>query len=184
MIYQSYMTVICDDTGMQVPHHGQIWVFMCNRSIPDMGPHLQLFFGERVDTSLQWDRNLKIAPETHSTTNVTAITYLFSTSSWSSRCPTLLSRAAMVALVLVRIVFSNSVNFSFNSLFCLSSDVRCPSNFCVTERSELNSPETVSSCKQMVEMSFIMSATRPKSTKIGDFSAQGWNLPKMHMPTC
>ena len=30
----------------------------------------------------------------------------------------------------------------------------------------------------------IMSATRPKRTKIGDFSAQGWNLPKMHMPTC
>ena len=29
----------------------------------------------------------------------------------------------------------------------------------------------------------IMSATRPKRTKIGDFSAQGWNLPKMHMPT-
>ena len=27
-------------------------------------------------------------------------------------------------------------------------------------------------------------ATRPKRTKIGDFSAQGWNLPKMHMPTC
>ena len=30
----------------------------------------------------------------------------------------------------------------------------------------------------------IMSATRPKRTKIGDFSAQAWNLPKMHMPTC
>ena len=30
----------------------------------------------------------------------------------------------------------------------------------------------------------IMSAIRPKRTKIGDFSAQGWNLPKMHMPTC
>ena len=29
----------------------------------------------------------------------------------------------------------------------------------------------------------IMSATRTKRTKIGDFSAQGWNLPKMHMPT-
>ena len=24
---------------------------------------------------------------------------------------------------------------------------------------------------------------RAKRTKIGDFSAQGWNLPKVHMPT-
>ena len=30
----------------------------------------------------------------------------------------------------------------------------------------------------------IMSATRPKRTKIDGFSAHGWNLPKMHMPTC
>ena len=29
-----------------------------------------------------------------------------------------------------------------------------------------------------------MSATRPKCTKIGDFSAQGWNLPKIYMQTC
>ena len=30
----------------------------------------------------------------------------------------------------------------------------------------------------------IMSATRPKRTKIGNFSAHGWNLPKMYLPTC
>ena len=29
-----------------------------------------------------------------------------------------------------------------------------------------------------------MSVTRQKCKKIGDFSAQGWNLPTMHMPTC
>ena len=30
----------------------------------------------------------------------------------------------------------------------------------------------------------IMSAASPKYTEIGDFSAQKWTLPKMHMPTC
>ena len=29
-----------------------------------------------------------------------------------------------------------------------------------------------------------MTIARPKCTKIGYFSAQGWTLPKKHMPTC